>query len=362
MRALLVAAALCGAVSVYGGGGSFEIYRDSFDAGLYHARPGVRARWFANGKPGRRATSIYGSRAHMAGPFASEEVDLLLTNLPAHEAVVVDFTFVLARCHDGESCGPDRLRLTRSDGVHWSDASEDDDDALVASGEDLSLGDLPARTDPGAYLARISGAENADAAYDIVRRFDHSASVLRLRWRMPISDDDEQWGIARLRISAVAASRSLDISGMSKRVRGRSAIMFCATAGVPSHAFVVFEDENAGARQSTVAAFGFYPDPEVSRTRIALLGSVSGLVLDDLRTGPFSRVDQRLIVYVNRRQTAAARAVVGMWKCRASYRLMSRDCVAFTQEIAAALGLSVPERGLFSSRPADYMRLLIEGN
>lgn len=327
---------LSASVDTGGAQSAFPVYRDSFGITSF-ARPPVRAQWFENGRPERVASPINGELG-MLGPFGTEQVDLRLAALPPHRAVRVSFVVLMP--FDQET-GVRGLQFCFGDGRRWHISSEEE--AAPSSESTLS---------PIVY-ARASGQR----AWLVERMFDHESSELRLRWSVPVTDASESWAITNLLIESISDLKTLDLSP-----RRQCAVIFAGTDGMPSHGFLIFERESALARRTEVAAYGFYPDPEISTARLVLLRSVPGVMHDELGEHKLTRVRNQLVVYTTASQFEAARAVVEHWRCNARYRLLTRDCVTLTREVSTALGLQVPARGPFRSLPADYLRELINAN
>ena len=152
--------------------------------------------------------------------------------------------------------------------------------------------------------------------------------------------------------------RVIDLAGGAPH----QAVIFYATHGVPSHAFVALEKEDGKGHRTQVEAWGFYPDPDVSTTRAATR-VVRGVVLDEvLATKALPRAVETLVAYVTTRQWNAVKDVIDRWRCNGSYRLFEKDCVTFVDEVARVLRLQTPPRGWLTSRPVDYLRRIIELN
>ncbi len=158
-----------------------------------------------------------------------------------------------------------------------------------------------------------------------------------------------------------SVSRMIDLSDPTAR-GDRQAVIFYATGGLPSHAFVSLEREDSRGFRTRVEAYGFYPHPDVSTARAATR-AVRGVILDDLlATHALPRAVDRLVVYVTPALYQTVEHVIERWKCDGSYHLLDKDCVTFAGEVARTLGLRTPPRTLRNSRPAAYMRDLIALN
>lgn len=236
-------------------------------------------------------------------------------------------------------------------------------------GQELRLGDLPAHSEIVVSFRRTAGGVLTLSHGDGERwtatetegergerteyRFRHDASRLRLRWSAPVSE---------VAVLGETDTKTIDLARRPAKRGQRRAIVFGGTEGLPSHGFVLFEREDPAARRTTVRGFGFYPDPEAGFLRLITLSRIPGFVGDELLNRKFSRIQQQLVVYVDSEQFDAADLAVARWQCRGVYRLLIQDCVGFTRDVAAAVGLETPPRGLAGMRPSDYIRRLIEAN
>jgi len=237
------------------------------------------------------------------------QIDLRLRGLPAHQRLLISFV----------PMDSDETNFGYSDGARWSFVEF----ANCATGERTSC-EIP-----------------------------HDGSMLRLRWFGPVED---------VRVEATSEWKSVDVSRTRPRPGSRRAIIFGGTRGVPSHGFLIFEHEDPRSRQTRVRGFGFYPDAATSFARLVLLRQVPGFVADELLNRKFSHVEEQIVVYVDERQYRAAEAVIGRWQCQGEYRLLLKDCVTLMRDVAAAIGLNAPRRGISGARPADYVRKLIDAN
>ena len=109
----------------------------------------------------------------------------------------------------------------------------------------------------------------------------------------------------------------------------------------PGHAMVTFDD----------GAWGYYATG-VSRENW-LEGS-----LDRESAASLAAVSSTLTIRVDDETYDRLLAIRKQWADEENYDLGSHDCVTFAQDIAKALGLPVPARGVLRRFPAPYMRKL----
>lgn len=279
-------------------------------------RPGIQARWYVDSRP-------VPATAPPDRLLGGEQLDLRLANLPPHESLKLRF---LIR-QDSGATGLPPVRFAISNGRQWTPL------------------------DP-------------PESWVVERTFPHDTPFLRIRWSIPnsSSEDAGPWSIDSVSVDAITGTKSVDISRVRHRSGEQRAIVFSATRGMPSHGFLVFENEDPAGGKTQIAAYGFYPARTSSFTRLILLRSVPGEIQDDIHNSTLTRVALQLIVYVDRDQFRAAEAVVSRWRCQGRYRLRTRDCVDLMREVSEALGLEVPVRGVLQTRPASYLRDLIAAN
>ena len=139
--------------------------------------------------------------------------------------------------------------------------------------------------------------------------------------------------------SASAADLIKDLRAPGSR--SSLTVAICARPGVPGHAMVVLGREDAAKQACTVEAFGFYPDG----AKAAVLGNVPGALADEfLRGKGVASAACRVVVKVDPAGFERVAKVRKRWGDRTNYKLLEADCVTFTGEVAAALGLKVPDR------------------
>lgn len=124
------------------------------------------------------------------------------------------------------------------------------------------------------------------------------------------------------------------------------------------HAFVVWGIEDARRHRTTVLALGLYPDGS-STSCSSQMRTVSGGMLDELKTHSFQSIDQELIVRVDEQDYKRSWQVARQWDCRHEYSLLHRDCVEFVRAVGLALGLDMPRRGVTHWTPRAYVRALL---
>lgn len=141
-------------------------------------------------------------------------------------------------------------------------------------------------------------------------------------------------------------------------------IVFCArdspgAAGLPGHAYVVLQRDDAEAQACVIEAFGFQPANEGDK---GIVQAVPGLVVEPYvkdHKKPLPGVC-RLILRVDRSQYKAVEVVRRKWTDR-EYSLTGANCIDFGDDAARVLGLSRPRRSV-TQRPHSYMRQLTERN
>lgn len=308
-----------------------EVY--SFD-GRAKLRRGVEGWWYVDRRPATPVMGLADGSLATLGPFDGAELELRLARLQEHREVTVTFLFIGP---------PEALRMSANDGRRWTVLE-------------------PIALPPEAVAASPDGARRlafemaaGRETWLVEAKLPHSAATLRLRWSAP----GAEWSIAQVRVSVSGDAKIADLTVDGSR---RRAVVFCATDGVPSHGFVIFEWEDAGRRRTSASAWGFYPEAQANYASLALGLSAPGELRDEFRTGQMTRVAARLVVYADARRFAAARAGLARWRRERTYRLLTRDCVTLLEEVAGELGLRVPRRGVDSLRPAAYLEALIEAN
>lgn len=144
-------------------------------------------------------------------------------------------------------------------------------------------------------------------------------------------------------------------------------LVFCACGGtdeatsLTGHAFVVVGKEDAENQVCTQAAFGFYPVKDGDVVKSAFK-TVPGEVVDEVTKGSLAATTNRLIVEVNKPAYEKAEAVRKKWAEKGEYRLILKDCVTFTKEIATEIGLTIPDRSGFDNLPQKYILALMNAN
>jgi hypothetical protein len=135
-------------------------------------------------------------------------------------------------------------------------------------------------------------------------------------------------------------------------------LVFMTRSELPGHAFVAFsEDRNSnGVGLCLVRAFGFYPGPGHK----GVVGPVPGAIVDEAARNGLSRGEAQLIVRVDRVDYRKAEDIRRRWVDR-TYQLTESDCITFSGEVAAAIGLKVPDRER-TILPVDYVRRLAAAN
>lgn len=143
---------------------------------------------------------------------------------------------------------------------------------------------------------------------------------------------------------------------------GNFYVVFCARktsddkAGV-GHAFVVWTQENDRRQYSTAQAFGFYPK---SDKKLGFFGPVSGDVKNEsTERDPkkLSLITHRLTVQVNKKVWIESQARIKQWETE-KYDLFANNCVHFTHDVAADLGIITERRD--TELPSDFLARLIE--
>lgn len=170
-------------------------------------------------------------------------------------------------------------------------------------------------------------------------------------------------GVLSLVLLAAAEPAVAQIGEIDRRLYSEESqyfLVFAAREGLTGHAFVAWATEDHRARMSTESAFGMYARSGVEGI-VSVLGFVPGGIADEALRAPGREIDVRLIVQVNSEAYEAAEEVLRRWSGR-DYRLVEQDCVRFTSEVAAAIGLRTPSRRLGTLRPMSFVRQLVELN
>lgn len=128
------------------------------------------------------------------------------------------------------------------------------------------------------------------------------------------------------------------------------------------HAWVVWGVEDAKKKESRYdASFGFYP---VKGEKVTGFNTVPGELVDQLnkprKDDDYLRVTHRLIVVVDKTEYEKALAVADKWKKeKPEYKLFSKSCKTFTNDVAKSLGLTSEDESKFDW-PEDMMVKMIE--
>ena len=130
---------------------------------------------------------------------------------------------------------------------------------------------------------------------------------------------------------------------------------------ITGHAFVVWGEEDPVKQQSSYEGFGYYPLDQTAVGNIkAAFGPVASELVNEATKNSAGAISDRLIVEVPIDRYKKSMSVRDRYK-GSKYRTIERDCVTFVDDVAAALGLNRPARGLFNGTitPVGYVRALI---
>jgi len=187
-----------------------DVYRDDFEGG-------------AGSEWSRPITDTTPSGRTFLGQFGAEDVNLTLTDLPAHSQVTVAFDLYVIRSWDGNetevpvgseamvdpdasgNIGPDIWELAVAGGEALLHTTFNNWDTLrQAYPDDYPLGDYPSRT--GAAENNSLGYEFSspqDAVYRLRFTFDHTDDDLALDFAALglQAIDDESWGLDNVRVT-----------------------------------------------------------------------------------------------------------------------------------------------------------------
>jgi len=119
------------------------------------------------------------------------------------------------------------------------------------------------------------------------------------------------------------------------------------------HAFIGLGKDDSSAKACTSTSFGFYPAKGVGA-----LGPVPGKIVEESHK---SQQRTMLVVQVNSDTYDRIDKIRQEWSKKTDYRLIERDCITFTMEVAKACGVSVPKRDKFKL-PWDYVKALADSN
>jgi len=152
-------------------------------------------------------------------------------------------------------------------------------------------------------------------------------------------------------------SQTIDLS--THHTRKSFYVILAARGGsATGHAFVLWGIEDGVRHRSTLQAFGLYPDGRASCS--ALVRTVPGGILDEMKNHSFQAITQELIVRVDEVDFKRSRRVAREWDCRHQFSLGNRDCVEFLRAVGESLHLDMPRRALTRYTPQAYVRSLLE--
>jgi hypothetical protein len=144
-------------------------------------------------------------------------------------------------------------------------------------------------------------------------------------------------------------------------------LSFAAISSTYNHAFVIFTNEDEITQATVQAYFGFYATGSISESvPVAIYqafisgvdGSVQPEALEVIQTPPVHVLN----VFVNSDTFDSARQKLEAWRTtHPTYRLLIKDCVTFTSDIAETIGLKTPTRIIYPD-PQDYILELIQEN
>jgi hypothetical protein len=160
-------------------------------------------------------------------------------------------------------------------------------------------------------------------------------------------------------------SKTIDLR--AKRDASVRYIVFCSrdspTPNLTGHAFIAYGKDDDSEKVCKIEdAFGAYPkDGKLG------LWTVPGEIASEfLKKKEPDKQDLawscRLVVKVDDKQFEAAEAVRRKWADRGEYRLVSKDCVAYLNEVAEAIGVTKRPSRSEALLPETYIRKLMEGN
>lgn len=99
---------------------------------------------------------------------------------------------------------------------------------------------------------------------------------------------------------------------------------------------------------------GFYPKDQISREE-AIRGNTEGVIKSDDST--YSNLNY--LNEVSFTQFSAAKSVAQGWQGQSrNYKLLHNDCITFAEEIARAIGLSIPSRSRVILTPGNFVEQL----
>src|SRR5260370_20807135 len=152
-------------------------------------------------------------------------------------------------------------------------------------------------------------------------------------------------------------SKTLD---MSTREGSKTHYVVFASRGgsTTGHAFVVWGIEDDKRRQSTIQAFGLYPENEGTNCS-SVIRTVPGRMMDEMQNHSVQAITMELIVRVDVGDFKRSLKVARAWDCRREFSLFSRDCVEFVRAVGESLSLIMPSRGVTRWTPQAYVHALL---
>jgi hypothetical protein len=152
-------------------------------------------------------------------------------------------------------------------------------------------------------------------------------------------------------------SKTLDLR--TEHARKSYYVILAARGGsATGHAFVLWGIEDNVRRRSTIRAFGLYPDGRGANC-VALVRTVPGGILDEMKNHSFQAITQELIVRVDEADYKRSWKVAREWDCRHQFSLLDRDCVEFLRAVGESLHLDMPRRTITRWTPQAYLRVLL---
>jgi len=134
-----------------------------------------------------------------------------------------------------------------------------------------------------------------------------------------------------------------------------------ANGAFVGHAFVGFGREDSSRNMSWMEGFGLWPQSSAMGGASLVIGRVPGIIQDEAHTSSDVVVSCR----VSQSQFDAARDVKERWGARPDYQLIYQDCLTFTLDLAASLGLKLPSRESLPDNialPITHMERLAAAN
>jgi hypothetical protein len=152
-------------------------------------------------------------------------------------------------------------------------------------------------------------------------------------------------------------SKILDLRTQSTR-RSYYVILAARGGSATGHAFVLWGVEDSVRRRTTIQAFGLYPDGSGGNCS-ALVRTVPGGILDDMKNHSYQAITEELIVRVDESDFKRSWGVARQWDCRHEFSLLNRDCVEFLRAVGESLHLNMPRRAMTRWTPQAYVRALL---